>query len=263
MCGVTHDSRTVRPGDLYAALPGTRAHGAEFSAAAVAAGAVAILTDPAGRDRAAAAGRARLRGRRPAGPARRGRLLGVRRPQPEAAADRRDRDQRQDHHELPGRGRAADGRPRHRPDRRGGDADRRPTSQRQRAHHPRGHRPAGPAGHHGRARRHRRGDGGVQPRARARPGRGHLLRRRHLHQPVAGPPGLPRRPRGLLRGQGRAVHPRVTPGAGVVNLDDAYGRRLAAGAPIPITTFSATGNPAADWRAARTSGSARTAARSG
>ena len=54
--GVTHDSRMVRPGDLYAALPGTRVHGAEFSAAAVAAGATAILTDPAGRDRAAAAG---------------------------------------------------------------------------------------------------------------------------------------------------------------------------------------------------------------
>src|SRR5450755_5022407 len=54
--GVTHDSRMVRPGDLYAALPGTQVHGAEFSAAAAAAGAVAILTDPAGRDRAAAAG---------------------------------------------------------------------------------------------------------------------------------------------------------------------------------------------------------------
>jgi UDP-N-acetylmuramoyl-L-alanyl-D-glutamate--2,6-diaminopimelate ligase len=54
--GVTHDSRAVQPGDLYAALPGSRVHGAEFSAAAVAAGAVAILTDPDGRDRAAASG---------------------------------------------------------------------------------------------------------------------------------------------------------------------------------------------------------------
>ena len=35
--GVTHDSRMVRPGDLYAALPGARVHGAAFSAAAVAA----------------------------------------------------------------------------------------------------------------------------------------------------------------------------------------------------------------------------------
>src|SRR6201999_827582 len=41
---------------LYAALPGSRVHGAEFSAAAVAAGAVAILTDPDGRDQAAATG---------------------------------------------------------------------------------------------------------------------------------------------------------------------------------------------------------------
>ena len=51
--GVTLDSRQVQPGDLYAALPGERAHGADFSRDAVARGAVAILTDPAGRDRAA------------------------------------------------------------------------------------------------------------------------------------------------------------------------------------------------------------------
>jgi UDP-N-acetylmuramoyl-L-alanyl-D-glutamate--2,6-diaminopimelate ligase len=38
----------VRPGDLYAALPGARVHGARFVPAAAAAGAVAVLTDPAG-----------------------------------------------------------------------------------------------------------------------------------------------------------------------------------------------------------------------
>jgi UDP-N-acetylmuramoyl-L-alanyl-D-glutamate--2,6-diaminopimelate ligase len=54
--GVTHDSRRVAPGDLYVALPGTQAHGAAFSAAAAEAGAVAILTDPVGRDRAARTG---------------------------------------------------------------------------------------------------------------------------------------------------------------------------------------------------------------
>ena len=54
--GVTLDSRDVRAGDLYAALPGARAHGADFAAAAVAAGATALLTDPDGVDRAAAAG---------------------------------------------------------------------------------------------------------------------------------------------------------------------------------------------------------------
>ncbi|MEV6599456.1 UDP-N-acetylmuramoyl-L-alanyl-D-glutamate--2,6-diaminopimelate ligase [Actinoplanes sp. NPDC051346] len=54
--GVTHASGEVCPGDLYAALPGTRRHGAEFATAAAAAGATAVLTDPAGRDTAAAAG---------------------------------------------------------------------------------------------------------------------------------------------------------------------------------------------------------------
>ena len=48
--GVTHDSRRVRPGDLYAALPGSRQHGALFCREAAAAGAVAVLTDPDGRD---------------------------------------------------------------------------------------------------------------------------------------------------------------------------------------------------------------------
>jgi UDP-N-acetylmuramoyl-L-alanyl-D-glutamate--2,6-diaminopimelate ligase len=47
--GVTHDSRQVRPGDLYAALPGSHHHGAEFCPDAARAGAVAVLTDQAGR----------------------------------------------------------------------------------------------------------------------------------------------------------------------------------------------------------------------
>ena len=54
--GITLDSRLVAPGDLYVALPGARHHGAEFVAAAVAAGAVAILTNPAGRPLAETAG---------------------------------------------------------------------------------------------------------------------------------------------------------------------------------------------------------------
>lgn len=49
LTGVTHDSSAVQPGDLYAALPGSRTHGARFAAAAVERGAVAVLTDPAGR----------------------------------------------------------------------------------------------------------------------------------------------------------------------------------------------------------------------
>ncbi|HEY1180467.1 MAG TPA: Mur ligase family protein, partial [Phytomonospora sp.] len=46
--GVTLASREVRPGDLYAALPGARRHGAEFIADAAAAGAAAVLTDARG-----------------------------------------------------------------------------------------------------------------------------------------------------------------------------------------------------------------------
>ncbi|MCI9887323.1 UDP-N-acetylmuramoyl-L-alanyl-D-glutamate--2,6-diaminopimelate ligase [Micrococcales bacterium 31B] len=46
--GVTLDSRGVKPGDLYAALPGATTHGAKFAAAAAGAGASAILTDAEG-----------------------------------------------------------------------------------------------------------------------------------------------------------------------------------------------------------------------
>ncbi|WP_031069854.1 UDP-N-acetylmuramoyl-L-alanyl-D-glutamate--2,6-diaminopimelate ligase [Streptomyces sp. NRRL S-118] len=54
--GITHDSRAVRPGDVYAALPGARLHGADFAGQAADLGAVAILTDPTGAERAAATG---------------------------------------------------------------------------------------------------------------------------------------------------------------------------------------------------------------
>jgi len=49
--GCTLDSRAVQPGDLYAALPGARAHGADFAEQALAAAAAAVLTDPAGLQR--------------------------------------------------------------------------------------------------------------------------------------------------------------------------------------------------------------------
>jgi len=49
--GCTLDSRAVQPGDLYAALPGSRAHGADFGVQALAAGATAVLTDPEGAAR--------------------------------------------------------------------------------------------------------------------------------------------------------------------------------------------------------------------
>ena len=45
--GASDDSRTVRPGDLYVALPGRRAHGLDFELEAKARGAVAALSDRA------------------------------------------------------------------------------------------------------------------------------------------------------------------------------------------------------------------------
>ncbi|PZF58219.1 UDP-N-acetylmuramoyl-L-alanyl-D-glutamate--2,6-diaminopimelate ligase [Curtobacterium sp. MCSS17_008] len=54
--GVAVSAGDVRPGALFAALPGRRTHGAEHTAAAAAAGAAAVLTDQAGADRARATG---------------------------------------------------------------------------------------------------------------------------------------------------------------------------------------------------------------
>ncbi|MCG8914623.1 UDP-N-acetylmuramoyl-L-alanyl-D-glutamate--2,6-diaminopimelate ligase [Actinokineospora sp. PR83] len=51
--GAALRAQHVLPGDLFAALPGARAHGADFTADAVAAGAVAVLTDEAGAARPA------------------------------------------------------------------------------------------------------------------------------------------------------------------------------------------------------------------
>jgi len=48
LSGLAHDSRRIRPGDLYTALPGSNTHGAVHARSALAAGAVAILTDPDG-----------------------------------------------------------------------------------------------------------------------------------------------------------------------------------------------------------------------
>ncbi|WP_240796234.1 UDP-N-acetylmuramoyl-L-alanyl-D-glutamate--2,6-diaminopimelate ligase [Streptomyces sp. RFCAC02] len=54
--GITHDSRAVSPGDLYCALPGARFHGADFAGQAAGLGAAAVLADPTGAERAAATG---------------------------------------------------------------------------------------------------------------------------------------------------------------------------------------------------------------
>ena len=49
--GISLSTARIRPGDLYAALPGTRAHGADYAAQALSAGAVGVLTDRTGLDR--------------------------------------------------------------------------------------------------------------------------------------------------------------------------------------------------------------------
>lgn len=48
--GLSVDSRETRPGHLFAAVPGTNVHGAEFADYARRMGAVAVLTDPEGAD---------------------------------------------------------------------------------------------------------------------------------------------------------------------------------------------------------------------
>ncbi|PFG42846.1 UDP-N-acetylmuramoylalanyl-D-glutamate--2,6-diaminopimelate ligase [Isoptericola jiangsuensis] len=50
---VASDNRVVADGDLFVALPGARAHGADFAADAVRRGAAAVLTDAAGAERLA------------------------------------------------------------------------------------------------------------------------------------------------------------------------------------------------------------------
>jgi UDP-N-acetylmuramoyl-L-alanyl-D-glutamate--2,6-diaminopimelate ligase len=54
--GITHDSSGVLPGDVFAALPGAHRHGADFAAEAAEHGAVAMLTDAAGAARATTRG---------------------------------------------------------------------------------------------------------------------------------------------------------------------------------------------------------------
>ena len=54
--GISLSTQRIHPGDVYAALPGTRVHGATYAAQAVAAGAVAVLTDAAGAELAADCG---------------------------------------------------------------------------------------------------------------------------------------------------------------------------------------------------------------
>jgi UDP-N-acetylmuramoyl-L-alanyl-D-glutamate--2,6-diaminopimelate ligase len=55
LTGLSVNTARVAPGDLYAAVPGSRSHGADHVSAALEAGAVAVLTDTEGEGRARAA----------------------------------------------------------------------------------------------------------------------------------------------------------------------------------------------------------------
>lgn len=56
LTGITLRAQDARPGDLFAALPGGRAHGARFAGDAAARGALAVLTDSAGAELLAESG---------------------------------------------------------------------------------------------------------------------------------------------------------------------------------------------------------------
>ena len=49
LTGISMNTNDLRPGDLFVAMPGLKTHGAAFIAKAVAAGAVAVVTDAAGK----------------------------------------------------------------------------------------------------------------------------------------------------------------------------------------------------------------------
>ena len=80
---------------------------------------------------------------------------------------------------------------------------------------------------------------------------GVVVRRRRLHQPQPGPPRLPRRHGGLLRGQGAAVHAGARPARRGLTSTTRAGAGWPSTAGVPVTTVDrATGPRGADWRAA-------------
>ena len=259
--GLTPELAAGAPGDLYAALPGARAHGAAY----------------AGRRRGGRGGGGAHRpGRRePRGP--------TRRPGPGGGAAARGRSATwppgstatrpsaltlvgrhrhpgQDHDDPARRGRAPGGR--RTPSAVIGTVGTRidGDGREDRADHAGGTRPARAVRGDARARRHGLRDGGLQPRPGDGAGRRRGLRRGRLHQPRPRPPRLPRGRRGLLRGEGLALHA----GAGAPRPGQPRRRATAGGCStrpsIPMRTFSAAGDDA-DWRAVRRRASRPTARR--
>ncbi len=226
------------------------AHGADFAAARAARAARSpCLTDPAGAPQSAAAGLPVLVVADPRA------VLGPLAawvygdPARDAARDRRDRHQRQDHHGLPARGRAAGRRAR-------GpvwSARSRPAS----ATRPLPSVRTTPEAPDLQALLAVMRERGVE--AVAMEVSSHALALGRVDGTtfdvavftnlVRGPPGLPRRPGGLLRARRRRCSRRSAAAVGVVNVDDAYGERLAAdGRAMPVVTVSPSGRDGADWR---------------
>ena len=208
--GISLGSSRVLPGDLYAALPGARAHGASYAAQAIERGAVAVLTDAEGAAlladvpvpvlvvesprRLLGGLAADLYGR----PAEALRMIAVTGTQGKTTTTRLADQAFEAAGVVAGvigtvGTRVAGEEIKTAPD------------------HPRGARPARPLRDDARARRQRLRDGGLQPRAGDGTRRRRRLRRRGVHQPRPRPPRLPRRRRGVLRGEGRAVHPPARP----------------------------------------------------
>jgi hypothetical protein len=120
--GVTHDSRAVRPGMLFVAVPGLRVDGHDYVPAAIEAGAAGVIVerpDPRGR---------RAAGRRGCGSSctRVSRRVVVRRPVAGADRHRHHRHRRQDDDRLPRGLGARGGWSSDRDDRHDRDQDRRP-----------------------------------------------------------------------------------------------------------------------------------------
>ena len=144
--------------------------------------------------------------------------------------------ERQDHHDVSGGAHRARLRQAHRRHRHGGDAHRRRAGE-DRAHHARIARPAAPVRAHARRALRRGGHGGGQL-ARARPSAHveHHVRRHGVHQPHAGPPGLPPHLRRVLRGQGVAVLARLSCSPRRLHRRQ-VGPRLCGAAPRTATTW--------------------------
>ena len=245
LTGISLNTALVEPGDLYAALPGSRSHGADHAAAALDAGAVAVLTDADGAGRLEELDVPTLVVEEPRA------LLAdlcawfYGRPSERIHDGRGHRHAGQDHHHVPRRGStrgATLGRGRH---------HRHPH--RRRAGRVVAHHAGGPvlqalfavmreeavevcvmevSSH---AMVQERVDGFVFDVAVfLNLGRDHLDFHRDLDE--------------YFLAKAALFTPEHAQKA-VINIDDAHGRRLLDLTPLPVTTFSSEGHPA-DWRAA-------------